>query len=184
MRIISGKYRGKKLHPPKNLRARPTTDLAKESLFNILVHQLDLEELQVLDLFAGTGSISYEFASRGVREVVSVEKDPFHFRYIRQTCLEMEMEQVHVIQEDAFRYLQNPYQSFDLVFADPPYDHPRLGELPGLVLTSGVLEPDGVFILEHPAAISFRSHPLFFHHRKYGNVNFSMFGSDQTSLRV
>lgn len=175
MRIISGIYRGKQIHPPKNLKARPTTDFAKESLFNILIHQLDFMELDILDLFAGTGSITYEFASRGVRSVVAVELAPVHFKFIQHTCNELEMDQVTVIKGDAFRYLKNPYQSFDIVFADPPYDHPRLAELPDLVLSTELLTGDGLFILEHPASITFTAHPRFLQHRKYGGVNFTMF---------
>lgn len=175
MRIISGKYRGKQIHPPKNLKARPTTDFAKESLFNILIHQIDLLELDILDLFAGTGSITYEFASRGVRSVVAVEMAPVHFKFIQKTCFDLSMDQVIVIKEDAFRYLRNPYQSFDIVFADPPYDHPRLAEIPDLVLSTELLAGDGLFILEHPASITFTAHPRFFQHRKYGSVNFTMF---------
>lgn len=175
MRIISGIYRGKQIHPPKNLKARPTTDFAKESLFNILIHQLDFMELDILDLFAGTGSITYEFASRGVRSVVAVELAPGYFKFIQHTCNELEMDQVTVIKGDAFRYLKNPYQSFDIVFADPPYDHPRLAELPDLVLSTELLTGDGLFILEHPASVTFTAHPRYLQHRKYGGVNFTMF---------
>jgi 16S rRNA (guanine(966)-N(2))-methyltransferase RsmD len=175
VRIISGKYRGKQIHPPKDLKARPTTDFAKESLFNILIHQLDFLELDILDLFSGTGSITYEFASRGVRSVVAVEMAPVHFRFIQKTCNDLDMDQVTVIKEDAFRYLRNPYQSFDIVFADPPYNHPRLAEIPDLVLSSELLAVDGLFILEHPASFTFNAHPRFFQQRKYGSVNFTMF---------
>lgn len=175
MRIISGTYRGKQIHPPKNLKARPTTDFAKEGLFNILIHQFDFEGLDILDLFAGTGSITYEFASRGVRSVVAVEMAPAHFKFIQQTCRELELDLVTVIRGDAFRYLKKPYQSFDIIFADPPYDHPRLAELPDLLLSTDILTEDGIFILEHPASIIFTAHPRFFQHRKYGGVNFTMF---------
>lgn len=175
MRIISGTYRGKQIHPPKNLKVRPTTDFAKESLFNILIHQLDFEELDVLDLFAGTGSITYEFASRGARSVVAVEMTPPHFKFIQQSCRAMEMDQVTVIRGDAFQFLRKPVESFDLIFADPPYDHPRLGELPDLVFSTEILNDNGQFILEHPTSSTFTAHPRFFRHRKYGGVNFTMF---------
>ena len=175
MRIISGTYRGKQIHPPKNFKARPTTDFAKESLFNVLIHRLDFTELDILDLFSGTGSITYEFASRGVRSVVAVELVPVHFKFIQQTCNELEMDQVTVIKADAFRYLKNPYQSFDNVFADPPYDHPLLAELPDLVLSTNLLNAEGLFILEHPASYTFVAHPRFSQHRKYGGVNFTIF---------
>jgi len=175
VRIISGKYRGKKIHPPANLRARPTTDFAKEGLFNILNNLLDLEETDVLDLFSGTGSMSYEFASRGARSVVAVEKDPKHCDFIRQTFSEMDEELASVIRGDVFRYLHKPYQAFDLIFADPPYDHSLLETLPERVLETNILNKNGLFILEHPGKLSFSAHPRFSQHRKYGGVNFSFF---------
>ncbi len=175
MRIISGTYRGKQIHPPKTFKARPTTDFAKESLFNILIHQLDFEGLDILDLFAGTGSISYEFASRGVRSVVAVEIDQSSYNFMQQTCRELDLEMVHVLKADAFRYLKKPIQAFDIIFADPPYDHPGLKELPDLIFSTDILANDGLFILEHPASYTFTAHPRFFRHRKYGGVNFTMF---------
>lgn len=175
MRIISGKYRGKQLHPPRNFNARPTTDFARESLFNILANRFDFEGLAVLDLFAGTGSITFEFASRGASSVVSVESSPVHHRFISKTCDSMELEQVTVIRGDAFRYLLNPDQTFDIIFADPPYDHPSLKDLPDLVLSAGILNEGGLFILEHPGSLTFTVHPRFLEQRKYGGVNFSFF---------
>lgn len=175
MRIISGIYRGKHIHPPKNLKLRPTTDFAKESLFNILIHQFDFEGLDILDLFAGTGSITYEFASRNVRSIVTIEMAQAHFKFIQKTCSELELDQVTVIRGDVFRYLKKPYQSFDIIFADPPYDHPRLAELPDMVFSTEILTESGLFILEHPAGFSFSAHPRFLRLRKYGGVNFTMF---------
>ena len=178
MRIISGSYRGKQIHPPSGIKVRPTTDQAKEALFNILIHRFDLEELEVLDLFAGTGSISYEFASRGTRSVVAVELNEKQFRFIRKIVSDLEFENVTVIKGDSFRYLRHPSQAFDIVFADPPYDHPDLVQLPDLVFSSDVLTGDGWFILEHPRQLTFTAHPRFLSHRKYGGVNFSIFGRD------
>jgi len=175
VRIISGKYRGKQIHPPVNFKARPTTDFAKEGLFNIILNHYDIEELDVLDLFAGTGSISYEFASRGARTVVAVEMDPVHFKFIRTQCMNMGLEQVSVIRGDAIRFLSRPAQSFDLIFADPPYNHPMLDRLPSLVFSTEILQPDGTFILEHPSSIHFASIPQFMENRKYGGVNFTFF---------
>ena len=175
MRIISGKYRGRQIRPPKNFKARPTTDFAKESLFNILIHQYDLEEMEVLDLFSGTGSIAYEFASRGVRSVVAIEMAQAHFRFIQDTCRTLELDQVTVIRGDAFRYIKKPSQSFDLIFADPPYDHPGLSELPDLIMSSSILEDKGLFILEHSSRITFKTHPQYFRQRNYGGVNFTLF---------
>jgi 16S rRNA (guanine966-N2)-methyltransferase len=176
VRIISGKYRGKQIRPPGNFQARPTTDFAKESLFNILMNRYDPAELDVLDLFAGTGSITYEFASRGARSVVAVERDPAHFSFIKKTCDQLGMDRVTVIRADAFKYLHKPCQSFDIIFADPPYDHPLLETLPGLVFASEFLEKHGWFILEHPGRLTFTVHPHFLQHRRYGGVNFSFFG--------
>lgn len=175
MRIISGKYRGKQIRPPKNFKARPTTDFAKESLFNILLNNYDPEELDVLDLFAGTGSITYEFASRGARSIVTIEREQASYNFIRTTCQEMEMEMVNVIRGDAFRFLKRPYQAFDIIFADPPYDHPLLDKLPDLIFETEILSPGGTFILEHPGSYSFTSHDHFQQQRKYGGVNFSFF---------
>lgn len=175
MRIISGILRGKQIRPPANFKARPTTDFAKESLFNILVHQYQVEEMSVLDLFSGTGSISYEFASRGARSVLAIEMSPLHFRFIQETARDLNLEQLSVIRADVFKYLKKPIEPFDIIFADPPYDHPRLAEIPGLVLSSAILNDGGVFILEHPGSYSFTANPRFQRQRKYGGVNLSFF---------
>ncbi len=175
MRIISGIYRGIRIRPPKSFKARPTTDFAKENLFNILIHSYQLDGMEVLDLFSGTGSISYEFASRGVKSVVALEMVQPHFKFILDTCRKMEMDQVTAIRGDAFRYLKKPYQSFDIIFADPPYDHPRLAELPDLVMSTKILHDEGLFILEHPSQYSFTAHPHYSQQRKYGGVNFTLF---------
>jgi 16S rRNA (guanine(966)-N(2))-methyltransferase RsmD len=134
-----------------------------------------MEEMDVLDLFSGTGNISYEFASRGARMVVAVEMETLHFRFIRDTARKLQLEHLSVLRADAFRYLQKPVQSFDIIFADPPYDHPRLAEIPDLVMDTKILNKQGVFILEHPGDYSFTAHSRFQEHRKYGAVNFSFF---------
>lgn len=175
MRIISGIFRGKQIRPPGNFKARPTTDFAKESLFNILIHQHSMEDLDVLDLFSGTGSIAYEFASRGASSVLAVEMIPAHYKFIQDTCRSLPLDQVSVIRADAFRYLKKPVQSFDIIFADPPFDHPGLDELPDLIFGTDILNKDGVFILEHPGSQSFTAHSHFLQHRKYGGVNFTFF---------
>ena len=175
MRIISGIFRGKQIRPPGNFKARPTTDFSKESLFNILIHQYNIEDMDVLDLFSGTGSISYEFASRGARSVLALEMAPLHFKFIQETCRKLQMDQVSVIRADAFRYLKKPTQSFDFIFADPPFDHPGLAELPDLIFSTDILNNKGIFILEHPGSYSFTAHPHFLQSRKYGGVNFSFF---------
>jgi len=131
--------------------------------------------MDVLDLFSGTGSISYEFASRGARSVLSIEMAPLHFRFIQETCRSLNLDQLTVIRADAFKYLKKPTQSFDIIFADPPYDHPGLPELPDLILNTNILNTEGIFILEHPGEHSFTAHPRFLQHRKYGGVNFTFF---------
>jgi len=134
-----------------------------------------MEEMDILDLFSGTGSISYEFASRGARSVLSIEMEPKHFKFIKDTCRNLQMDQVSVIRADVFKYLRRPVQSFDIIFADPPFDHPGLSELPELIFSSAILNKEGLFILEHPGNYSFTAHPHFFQHRKYGGVNFTFF---------
>ena len=178
MRIISGIFKGKQIRPPRSFKARPTTDFAKESLFNILANHYDFEDLDVLDLFSGTGSIAYEFASRGARSVVAVELAQPHFKFIQDTCRTMDLEQITPIRTDSFRYLNKPYQSFDVIFADPPYDHKELAKLPDLVMSTNILAEGGIFILEHPRSYDFSAHQAFRQHRKYGGVNFTLFSKN------
>ena len=175
MRIIGGKYKGRKIVPPGNLKARPTTDFARESLFNILNNRIDFEGITVLDLFAGTGSISYEFASRGAAEVHLVEIDMKHIAGIKRIIKDMQMINIKPIHVDVRAYLKTCSHKYDIVFADPPYELRWLEELPGLVAEASILKDEGFFILEHPRSMSFESHKLFFEHRSYGNVNFSFF---------
>lgn len=167
--------RGRRINPPAGLKARPTTDFAREGLFNILANRLDFETAEVLDLFSGTGSISYEFLSRGTSTVHLVEKDRNHINGIRKIVSELGLDKIKTIHIDVRTYLKTCKVQYDVVFADPPYDLPWLRELPDLITGAGVLKPEGFFILEHPRDISFNSHPLFFEHRNYGGVNFSFF---------
>jgi 16S rRNA (guanine(966)-N(2))-methyltransferase RsmD len=175
MRIITGKFRGRQIHPPVNLPVRPTTDFAKESLFNILNNLVDLEGLNVLDLFAGTGSISYEFFSRGSEVVTAIDIDPHCVAFINKMALSMKAENLEAIREDVFQFLRHPFGAYDLVYADPPYDMEGIDSLPGLVIGSNILKGEGLFILEHSRGHDFSQHPGFEQHRKYGNVNFSFF---------
>lgn len=175
MRIISGKYKGKRINPPVSFNARPTTDYARESLFNILTNRIDFESVAVLDLFSGTGSISYEFASRGAVVVHLVEKDSRHISFIRRMVDEMKFDNIKPIHIDVKAYLKACRFKYDIVFADPPYDLRWLDTLPDLITQSGVMKDDGFFILEHPKHLSFSHHRLFFEHRDYGSVNFSFF---------
>jgi len=179
MRIVSGHLKGRRFSPPPSFRARPTTDQARENLFNILNNLIDFEEQRVLDLFAGTGAISYEFASRGVREVICVEKNFAHFRFIKKTAEELGIAPpLKAIKADAFKFLSRDNGPYSIIFADPPFDLPRLHTLPELVLNSGNLEKEGIFILEHGPDMNFESNPFFQQTRHYGKVNFSFFGLD------
>ncbi len=188
MKIITGQYGGRRFDPPRNLSARPTTDLAKQALFNILQNRMDLEGCRALDLFSGTGSISFELLSRGAAHVVSVEMGHTQQQFIQKVAAQLNVprNRHQLIRGDVFRYLNTPpamsvgasepsAASFDLIFADPPYDLAELDKLPDLVLQPGWLAPDGIFILEHGKASDFSSHPLFQELRTYGAVHFSFF---------
>jgi 16S rRNA (guanine(966)-N(2))-methyltransferase RsmD len=161
--------------PPGNLKARPTTDFAREALFNILNNRIDFESVVVLDLFSGTGSISYEFASRGTREIHLVEKNPHHISGIRKIIKDFGFDNIRPIHIDVKAYLKTCKIKYDMVFADPPYDLPWLVQLPDLIIESGIIKEDGFFVLEHPRNMSFSEHSHFAEHRHYGGVNFSFF---------
>lgn len=175
MRIIGGKYKGRVIDPIAGLKARPTTDFAKESLFNILNNRIDFETASVLDLFSGTGSISFEFASRGAETIHSVERDARNVTGIRKGTEKLGIENIRVIHIDVKAYLRTCNYKYDIVFADPPYDLDWLKDLPDLIIESAIMKTEGFFILEHPKRLNFSSHPGFFEHRNYGNVNFSFF---------
>jgi 16S rRNA (guanine966-N2)-methyltransferase len=175
LRIVSGLYRGKTIHPPKNFRARPTTDFAKEGLFNILVNHFDFEEIEVLDLFSGTGSIGYEFASRGAAFVEMVERNYLHTEFIRKTLLEMAISNARVIKSDAFIYIERMKRPFDIVFADPPYELDEVVSLPDKILESKLMKENAWFILEHGGTVNFKEHSSCFDQRNYGSVHFSFF---------
>lgn len=175
MRIIGGTLKGKTIMPPMGYAARPTTDFAKEALFNILNNQIDFEEVVLLDLFSGTGSISAEFASRGAKDIVSVEMNPANARFISQTVRALGIKNMHVVKHNVFDFLEICTKKFNLIFADPPYALEGFDTIPYKVLDADILEDGGLFILEHSAANNFESHPLFVKERKYGNVHFSFF---------
>mgnify|MGYP002511906708 FL=1 len=175
MRIISGKYRGRTINPPRNLRARPTTDFAKENLFNVLNNLVDFEELDVLDLFSGTGSISYEFASREARSVTSVEINSVHHNFIRQTARELKFENFYPVKANVFLYLKSCPKRFDVVFSDAPYDLEGSDEVIKLVFERDLLNEDGILIFEHSKDQNFLDHPNLWQTRSYGSVQFSFF---------
>ena len=175
MRIISGKYKGRHINPPKNFKARPTTDFAKENLFNILNNNFDFSELSVLDLFSGTGSISYEFASRGCKSVISIESNFKHHNFIQKTTEDIGLTQVKAIKSDAFRYVKSCREKFDVVFADPPYDLKEMESIPDFIFKHQILNKGGWIIVEHGDKTNFGRHTGFKELRKYGGVNFSVF---------
>ncbi|HDO27561.1 MAG TPA: 16S rRNA (guanine(966)-N(2))-methyltransferase RsmD [Bacteroidetes bacterium] len=175
MRIIGGKYKRRLIRPPKNLPVRPTTDLAKESLFNILQHKIDFTGTSALDLFSGTGSIAYEFASRRCDPVYAVERDSGCVRFIKQTATHFGMEQLKTVHSEVFRFLNPRTPRFDIIFADPPYQMKNLEEIPLLIFKYNLLLPGGLLIIEHPKEIDFSIQEHFVEHRKYGHVNFSFF---------
>jgi 16S rRNA (guanine(966)-N(2))-methyltransferase RsmD len=175
VRIIHGELSGRIPFIPKNLDARPTTDLARGALFNILLNRFDFDQLRVLDLFAGTGLISYEFASLGCRDITAVERDRFHCDAIRKNIDMLKLTGLRLVQTDVFRYLEKHPEPFDIIFADPPYDHPRIMLLPELVSKQGILKNNGTFILEHGPGLNFSEHQGFAESREYGKVHFSFF---------
>jgi 16S rRNA (guanine966-N2)-methyltransferase len=175
MRIISGSHRGRRIFPPNKLPVRPTTDLAKESLFNILWNYVDFENLRVLDLFSGTGNLSYEFASRGCKEVIAVEIHPKCVDFIKKTALDLNFDNIRVVRGEVLHFLKHAPSPFDIIFADPPYDMKEIPLLPGLVLDGKWLSEEGYLIVEHPREVNFSEIPGFFDLRKYGKVHFSFF---------
>ncbi|MDR1402119.1 MAG: RsmD family RNA methyltransferase [Tannerellaceae bacterium] len=176
MRIISGKYGRRRFDVPTSFKARPTTDFAKENIFNVTGNLLDWEGLDALDLFAGTGSISFELLSRGCRKVVAVEKERLHASFIFKIARELKTEDLTLIRGDAFRYIQSASkESFDFIFADPPYQLNELSGIPSFILERKLLRKGGIFVMEHPKEYDFSSLPYFDQRRVYGSVNFSVF---------
>lgn len=174
MRIIRGKYGRRRFDVPKNITARPTTDFARENIFNVIENLIDIDGIEALDLFAGTGAISLELLSRGAARVTAVEKAMTQYAFIRRTAEQLGEQNLNLIKGDAFKFLAAPHEKFDFIFADPPYDLPRFGEIPQLVLQADILKPDGFFIIEHSRAYDFSTIPGFVDHRIYGSVNFSI----------
>ena len=175
MRIISGTHGGRPIRMPNEFSARPTTDFAKTALFNILNNSIDYEEITVLDLFSGTGSISYEFASRGAKLVELVEMMQDNYSFICKTIQALKFNNIRPYRADAFVYLKKSHNKYDVIFADPPYTNENIIQIPDLVFENGLLLPDGVLIIEHSSKIKFEEHPHFRERRSYGRVNFSFF---------
>lgn len=176
MRIISGKYKGRRFDVPKNFKARPTTDFAKENLFNVLSNTIEWDKIDTaLDLFAGTGSISVELISRGCKNVISVEKEQLHYSFINQVKEKLGVDELKILKTDCFRFIKNYSGQFDFIFADPPYDLKFFTDIPKRILEKDMLNDGGMFVLEHPKEYDFSTLPYFTERRAYGSVNFSFF---------
>ena len=175
MRIVGGKYKGRIFNPGKNFRSRPTTDIAKEGLFNILENRYYFSDKNILDLFAGTGSIGYEFISRGCESVTMVELDFVHHRFILSVLEVLKIENAQVFKADVFKFLSKHKVKYNIVFADPPFNLSQLSEIPDKVFEADILKDEGILVLEHPKEFDFSNHKNFKEIRKYGKVNFSFF---------
>ena len=177
MRIIGGKYKRRRFDVPSNFEARPTTDMAKENLFNVLSNLIDFEGIMALDLFAGTGAIGFELVSRGAREVISVEKNHAHYRFINKVKQELNAVELHPFNGDVFRFIKNKSLrgKFSFIFADPPYNLSGFKDIPATILENNLLSDNGIFIFEHSNQYDFSQLPCFSQCRSYGSVNFSIF---------
>ena len=175
MRIIRGQYGRRRFDVPTNITARPTTDMARENIFNVLENLVDFNGLTALDLFAGTGAVTLEFASRGCSQVVCVEKAKTQYDFIRRVKDQLNAQMVTPMRGDVFRFIATCQQQFDIIFADPPYDLPELAQIPELIMNSAMVKPGTLIIVEHSRANDFTSLPNFIQHRVYGKVNFSIF---------
>nr|WP_199158932.1 16S rRNA (guanine(966)-N(2))-methyltransferase RsmD [Pedobacter sp. ASV2] len=175
MRIIGGKLKGIRLQPPANLPVRPTTDMAKEALFNILNNKFDFENCTVLDLFSGTGNLTFEFASRNAEKILAVDLNFGCVNWIKNTAKQYEFDQVEVRKGDVFKLLKQLTGSYDLIFADPPYNLPNIPQIPTLVKEQQLLKPNGLLVVEHQSNMKLDNQPGYTETRKYGNSSFSFF---------
>lgn len=176
MRIVGGEHGGRKFNPPAKMPyTRPTTDIAKEGLFNVLQHKLDIEELKTLDLFGGTGSISYELASRGARDLTIVEKDSAMYEFIKKTSAELRIDNLKTVKMDVFKFIGQCTDKFDFIFAGPPYALTTIDELPKLIFEKELLNPEGWFVLEHTPRNNYKSFPFYKTEKNYGTTIFSIF---------
>ncbi len=177
MRIIGGRFKGRRFNPPaKNWPTRPTTDFAKEGLFNILANHFDFSDIKVLDLFGGTGSHSYEFISRGCTQVTYVDKFPGAVAFVRRTARELDIEsEINIVKADVFKFMGFVRDKFDYIFAGPPYALPNLNAIPDIVFAEELLAPGGWLVLEHNPNHDFKQHPRYFQERNYGKTIFSFF---------
>ena len=177
MRIIGGKWGGRRIHPPTKMPfTRPTTDIAKEGLFNILQNQVDFEGIKTLDLFGGTGAITYELLSRGAADSTIVEKDPQMFRFITDTLQKLGAEGVKPVRLEVFKFLESCHEQYDFIFAGPPYALNTIDEIPRMVVSQQLIAPGGLFVLEHTPRNNYEHYPGFMKQRNYGTTLFSFFG--------
>ena len=177
MRIIRGRYKGRQIITPKNLKVRPTTDFAKEALFNIIDNYFDIESCDVLDLYSGTGNMSFEFASRGAKSVRAVEQNISCYKFLSKTQTTLGLENLTTTKADVNKFLSTIVQKYDIIFADPFYDMEGVEKLPDKIFSLDILKEEAWFILEHSKKHDFSSHPRFDSVRNYGNVNFTIFTS-------
>lgn len=175
MRIIRGKYGRRRFAVPTNITARPTTDFARENIFNVIENLVDIEGSRCLDLFAGTGAVTFEFLSREAASVTAVEKSPIQSRFIEKVARELHDDNLRLLRGDALRFIRDAATSYDIIFADPPYDMQGFGDIPEAVLSSALVGPGTLFVMEHSKAYNFARLPHFLEHRAYGSVNFSLF---------
>ena len=180
MRIISGTHKGRSIRAPQNLPVRPTTDFAKTALFNILNNHFDFSEIKVLDLFCGTGNISYEFLSRGCTSVTCVDSDVRCVEFVKEFSAQHFPDMVHVLKSDAFRFVNNCHTTFDIIFADPPFSMTNVWELPDLILEKNIINKGGWLILEHSSHSKPACKAVISETRKYGHTSFSFFKEKQT----
>lgn len=180
MRIIGGEHGGRKFNPPSKMPyTRPTTDIAKEGLFNMIQHKLDIENLKTLDLFGGTGSISYELASRGAQDLTIVEKDTAMYEFIKKTGKDLRIENLVILKMDVFRFIQQCTDHFDFIFAGPPYALATIDKLPVLIFEKNLLNSGGWFVLEHTPRNDYKTYPFYKMERNYGTTIFSIFVNEQ-----
>ncbi len=177
MRIIAGEFRGRKFNPPANKwPTRPTTDFAKEGLYNILQNRIDFEEVTMLDLFGGTGNHCYEFVSRGCTDVTYVEKFKPCLAFVKEIATQLDInDKLTMVQSDVFKYLESTTKNFDIIFADPPYDMKNMLDLPNIILNKELLNRGGLLIIEHSKQTTFSSNPMHIEERTYGGCVFSFF---------
>lgn len=176
MRIIRGKYGRRRFDVPTNITARPTTDFARENIFNVIENLVDFDDAPTaLDLFAGTGAVTFEFLSRGCSSVTAVEKAATQYNFIRRVAQQLDVDNLTLLRTDALRFITAASQAYDIVFADPPYDLPGFGDIPSAILNSRLVKDGTLFIIEHSKKYDFSTLPHFLEHRAYGSVNFSIF---------